>query len=306
MRKQAFATFVYGGYHKFLPFYTFCINKNYPEATILVFYLGVLPTKVLALLSANKTVVLYDDFKMEDTWLQQYKHRGAVKQSLRHLLPGSYFEAFDEVYMGDVDILILNEPENLFSFHRKQAKKHSLPFSNKVRLLPDGTPSKRLTGLQYIITKPYYKAMQPIIDAVQTDIDFRDAIFSKSQRNEEVLYYLNEKAFGFDAVALTKNERPWHGFHLGLVRGKDYLNQQTVLENSSIDMAAIKSQLSAMYKDVTFEEMMLEYFCPELYYTLLFLEINVSKKVHSSYNMQFQKQKIKNVVSKIKKKLKRL
>ena len=304
MTNQAFATFVYGGYHKFLPFYTYCINKTYPEAAIVVFYLGgSLPANVKAILENNSTVFLYDDFTMEDAWLEQYKHRGAVKQSLRHLLPVSFFEAYDEVYMGDVDILMLKEHESLFKFHKKQAEKHRLPFSNKVRVLPDGTPSKRLTGLQYIITKLYYDKMQPVIDLVMQDQTARDEIFSKSERNEEVLYYLCEKAFQYDLTTLVANERPWHGFHLGLIRGKDFLNEQTVAENSSIPFSEIKAQLSAMMEDPTFVKMVDNFFCPELFHALQFMQIDVPKHVKERYQKKIRQQNVKKWKRRLRKKL---
>lgn len=303
MTKRAFATFVYGGYHKFLPFYTYCINATYPDVSIIIFYNGQLPLGVKKNLEENSSVVLYDNFKMDHEWLQQYNHRGAVKQSLRHLLPFSYFKDYDEVYLGDVDILILKEEIDLFEFHKKQAEKHELPFSNKVRILADGSISKRLTGLHYISPSAYYNKIQPVINEIANNPSFRDSIFSKSLRNEEVLYYINEEAFQFNPEALSKNERPWHGFHLGLVRGKDFLNENTVAENSSISLQEIKRQLTDLFSNDEFERMMLDFYCPELYYTLLFLGVDVSKRIQRQYQREARKQKVRSWVWKFRKKI---
>jgi len=296
--KQAFATFVYGSYHKFLPYYIYCINKNYPEAKIIIFYQGKLPNRIASIIAVNESVVLHENIKLNDSWVLNYQHRGAVKQSLRHLLNQAYFEEYDEVYFGDVDILILKEKENLFEFHRIQAASNGLPFSNRVRPLKDGSPSKRLTGLHFIQPKSYYNKVQSIIDRINDDKIFRDQLFSNSDRNEEILYHINKIAFNFNPDVLMNNIRPWHGFHLGLVRGKTYLNKQTIKENSNLSFDQINLQLNQIAHEKKFLNYLSEIKCVELYDTLRFFRVNIPVLIKFEYEAtRYKKNAIKRLKS---------
>jgi len=155
--KNAFCTFIYGNYYRFIPYYLFSINKNYPDASVLILYNDRLPDKYKKLVNSYNNAFLFENVANNIVWLNAFRHKGAAKQTLRHILKLDIFNDFDTIYFGDVDIIILKEEYNLFDFHFKQANKSQLPFSNRVRPLPDNSikPSTRLTGLHFVVVKPY-------------------------------------------------------------------------------------------------------------------------------------------------------
>lgn len=283
--RNAFCTFVYGKYYRFLPYYIFSISKNYPETAILILYNGKIPDGYKKTIKGYTNIFLFEDVANDFEWLNNLKHRGAAKQTLRHILKLDVFNDFDAIYFGDVDILYLDEKYDLFDFHSKQAMKSGLPFSNRVRPMNDNpmVPSTRLTGLHFIKVKPYYQKMNSIIDRFVLNEEFRNDILKKSNRNENVLYFLCMEAFHFNPLQIMKNERPWHGFHLGLVRGKDYLNISTIEENSSLSIEDLKLQLSELNKNGDIDRLLLKYKCTEVYHTYKYFDLKLGNQVKVKY-----------------------
>jgi len=283
--KNAFCTFVYGSYDRFIPYYLLGIDTHYPEVSVILLYDKRLTQKYVDLIATYKQVVLIENAVDDTEWINSIEHRGAAKQSLRHLLQLKIFREFDAIYFGDVDIIHLKEPFSLFDFHFKQASDAQLPFSNKVRPLPDAPeePSGRLTGLHYVKVEDYYIRMTPVIDKFKRDRAFQKDILKNTERNEHVLYNLCQAAFNFDPYVLLNNERPWHGMHLGLVRAKNYLDNQTLIENSSITINDLKSQLREMNTQNSINKLLLKFQCAEVYYTYKYLNLPLSFAVRGKY-----------------------
>tara|TARA_R100001369_G_scaffold87750_1_gene123524 strand:- start:439 stop:1365 length:927 start_codon:yes stop_codon:yes gene_type:complete len=284
--KTAFSAFIYGNYEKYIPYYVYTINKTYPKVDIVLFYLEELSLDIKSFLKPFKNVIVYENFYTEKVDLiKHYKIKGGGNKTLlRFLIPGYFFEDYDSVYFGDVDILILKEKIDLFDFHKNQAVVSSLPFSNKVRTLFNSKkPSKRLTGLHFVLVKAYFNKIDPLIESFFKVKSYRDNIMKEITRDEELLYTLNKEAFDFDRERLIRNKRPWHGFHLGLVRGKDYLNTQTIVENSSISIDNLKEQLSELNRRGTIDRMLLKYECIEVYHTYKYLNLKLGSRVKLKY-----------------------
>lgn len=300
--KNAFCTFIYGNYYRFIPFYLLGIEKYYPSTDVIIIYDSLLPNKYIKFLEKYPKVILIQNAAQNIDWLKDLGHRGAAKQSVRHVLTPDVFFKFDNIYFGDVDIIHLKERISLFDFHLKQTEKLDLPFSNKVRSLPDNPTESagRLTGLHFIKVKEYYKKMLPILDKFMRDNNFRAKLLEGTERNEHVLFNLCKKAFEFDENTLIKNKRPWHGFHLGLVRGKNYLNLKTVEENSSISLTDLKQQLSELNDKDTVNKMLVDYDCKEVYYTYKFFNISLSFRVIMKYEYLSLKDTIITKLKKIK------
>src|SRR5690606_17560356 len=130
-------------------------------------------------------VILYDNFYADRISFKKYKIKnGGGFKLLRFLIPHNYFIDYDYVYFGDIDIMILKERQSLFDYHREQAKLCQVPFGNKVRLLPEGGLSKRLTGLHFVLVKPYFEKVQPIIDRILEDTLYRDVFLEGIKRDE--------------------------------------------------------------------------------------------------------------------------
>ena len=300
--KNAFCSFIYGSYYRFIPYYLFSIQKNYPQEYILLFYDGKLPKTYKAYVNLFPNVKLVEEVDFDMEWLQDVNHRGAVKQSYRHLCYYDFFADYETIYFGDVDILLLNEKESLFEFHKKQANKVGLPFSNKVRPLPDNPQkaSQRLTGLHFIEVEPYYDKMFPVIKKFKNNKAYRSKIIENTERNEHILYNLCKEAFCFDPSLLLLNQRPWHGFHLGLVRGKNYLNLETVKENSSLSLKDLKKQLKDLNINNEIDQLLMKFYCIEIYHTYLFLGLPLSNRVHFYYKVFNFKNKWYKILKKFK------
>lgn len=285
--KNAFCTFIYGNYDRFIPYYLLGIELHYPNAAVIILLDKKLPDKYSDLVKSYPQLILIEDAIDNSTWLKKIKHRGAARQSLRHILQLEVFNQFDTIYFGDVDIIHLDEGFNLFDFHLNQAKTSGVPFSNKVRALPNhpNKSSGRLTGLHFVKVKEYYEKMNPIISAFKNDEAFQLKILKDTERNEHVLFNLCQAAFNFDADALLNNKRPWHGFHLGLVRGRDYLDIQTINENSSIDVESLRNQLKQINKNNTVNKLLLKYECAEVYYTYKYLDLKMPLRVTMKYEI---------------------
>ncbi|MBD0823870.1 hypothetical protein [Aestuariibaculum marinum] len=301
--KKSFCSFVYGNYYRFIPYYLYCVSKYYPTVSVIILYSEELSKDFKKLINSYKNVFLYENVGKDFSWLDEINHRGAAKQTLRHVLTLEVFKNFDVIYFGDVDIMILEEGYDLFDFHLKQAKQSSLPFSNKVRPLPnDGlkSPSERLTGLHFVEVKPYYEKMEPVINEFLNDAVYRNKILKISERNENVLYHLCKSAFDFDPNKIMNNRRPWHGFHLGLVRGKTYLNLQTVSENTDLTVDDLKKQLAELNKKGDVSSMLLKFTCKEVYDTFNYLGIPLSMSVRLKYKVLNFKNYTRNKVGQIK------
>ena len=307
--KNAFSTFVFGSYERFIPYYILGIKENYPEADIVIFYAGVLSCDIKEFIDCynDDSIILLENFYTKYFELvENYKIKGGgSKTLLRFLIPGCYFKKYSNVYFGDVDILILKEKQDLFNFHLFQADSNNIPFSNKVRQLPNSKKiSNRLTGLHFVKTNEYFLKIDPIIDRFLSSENYRNKLLRDVKRDEEFLYKINLEAFGFDPVKLSVNKRPWHGFHIGLVRGKSYLDLETIKENSSISIDNLKQQLLDLNSRGTINQMLYKYTCKEIYFTYKYLNLPLSLRVRIKYDFLDKKnhfliklKKIKNRIS---------
>lgn len=112
---------------------------------------------------------------------------------------------YDYVYIGDIDIFIL---EDIVPFHLAQIKKSSMVYDNVAR--PN---SDKMSGLQFCLYK-YFE----LTKNVRND----KALFKRYQHNETLLFYMLQKA-GLKIIQPRNsidfvNARPIHGIHVSLNR----------------------------------------------------------------------------------------
>jgi hypothetical protein len=121
-----------------------------------------------------------------------------MENSIRFILEPRL--AGDYVYIGDVDIMIL---ENIWDWH-KPVFDAGLPYSNVIRL-----GKKKLTGLHFVKRDRYYPI--PVIDDLIKSIE----------NDEELLYEINKRSgLLYDEKEYNKirQGRPIHGLHMSLNR----------------------------------------------------------------------------------------
>ncbi|MDG1697442.1 MAG: hypothetical protein P8H93_00810 [Polaribacter sp.] len=292
--KNAFVVYVFGTYEKYIPSYIYFINKNYPDNDILVFSQGQISSYVKSSIHNLKNFHIYENIFVEHKDIS-----GGGPRVLRYLLPRDYLKGYKYVYVGDVDILILKENESLFDFHKSQMEKINLPFSNKVRFLPNGGVSERLTGLHFFEVAPYYDKTEDLIFRILNDKVFSEEYLKKLERDEHTLFKLVKDCFNFDPLLLTKTARPWHGFHIGVVRGGKKLTKKQLNENSSISYDEIKSQLQDVLYEKDFVELFNSTFCIELYWSFKQFDL----KLPFSFQLNYR---FKKICEKVSKKLKKV
>ena len=182
--------------------------------------------------------------------------------------------------------------------------KFNLPFSNKVRLLPDGQTSERLTGLHFFEVDPYYDKVETLSNNLLNDKKSAYDFLSRFQRDEHALYHIVKKSIGFNEYEVAKMKRPWHGFHIGVVRGGKKLTEKQLNENSSISYDQIKFQLFNILKEKEFINLFNSSFCVELYWSFKQFDLQLPLSVHLSY-FKFKFDRIKKrVINKLKNKIK--
>jgi len=301
--KNAYSVFVFGDYDIFLPYYIYSIEKAYPDTDIVIFYNDTISVKVKNYIQTKSFVILYENFYKEYSFFNKYKMRGGGGLTLlRYLIPGKYFKNYTNVYFGDVDVFILKDKENLFSFHEKQINKAGYPFSNRVRKLPNNEPSKRLTGLHFVCVKPYFKQMDQIINEILDNEIFREKVISNVIRDEEFSYLITKKIFQFNPGALINNKSPLHGFHLGVFRGNKTIHPHEIRDNTLMTYKEIKSQFTFHMKEKEMKKIVYDFYCPEMIRTLIYFDIDVPlflKLKYTTYKL-YENSFIRKVLRKIK------
>ena len=268
LKPLCFSSFGFGSYQKYIPYYIFSIWKTHPDSAIKIFIEKPLESNIEKTLTylkeqgiENFEVIIWKS-SLED--YQTYKIKGGGKKIIRWVLGPEYFEGFEFVYIGDVDILFLPEKKSIIDFHVNQLSNLKLPFSNKVRYDKNQGLSKRLTGLHFFKTKEYFDKINPIILRIKNDKTYRDDYLEGLERDENLLYKINQEAFDFDPLIVSKAQRPWHGLHLGITRGNKDLDVQTIEENSSLSLNEVKKHLSDYINDPIFKGVQSKVFVVEL------------------------------------------
>lgn len=257
-RNLCFATYVFGNYQKYIPYYIYSISRLYPHSSIKIFLDTSLDENISGIIKkiekkgfSNHQVIPHFETIKE---FQNIEIKGGAGKLNRWILESDMFSDFEFVYVGDVDILFLPEEIPLLDFHKKQMEILKVPFSNKVRVDENGFSAKRLTGLHFFKTKEYLEEIRPILSVLKNDEEFRADFFSGIERDEHFLYKLNKLAFDFDDDVLTKAQRPWHGLHLGITRARKKIDIETIKENSSLSIPEIKEYLAIITKDELFQQ----------------------------------------------------
>lgn len=199
-----FAPFVWGKYETYIPVYVYTVLRAYPDSYVKVFLRGVLDGSVRDSLQFVRDG-LSDRFEV----IEHYCSNLIIGDTrlIRWLIPEEYFQDYENVYFGDVDILVIRERLSILEGHLKHCSDINLPYSNVIR------SEKRLTGLHFVKREPYYEKMDSVIEEhlkhPELVADFRAS--AADPCDECFLYYLMES---LGLPPLTAYYRPHHGLHL--------------------------------------------------------------------------------------------
>lgn len=226
-----------------LLFYT-CVNKRYYPFAIIypIFALAFNDNSLVEIgvedydyfYSIYRDIIEYYKIKYNDKiFFHNTKFYDKIMpNSIRFITKPHYKTKY--VYIGDVDILIL---EDIFNFHINNIKKNKLDFSNHRRI-----NTNNLTGLHFI----EYDKMYPI--AIPKNID----IYMVS--DEELLYHMMLYR-GYKITDITDANRPIHGYHCSYF-SRLPLKTITTRDRHAIKIPAwtIDKEIAKKYEDIRFSK----------------------------------------------------
>jgi len=221
-KKLCITTYVSGeAYQEFIPVFLFSIYKSYPQYDVTIFCGEKIKSNVKTNLSLLQDLF---DFKVIENYMSYVPTSLTPRvssMSKRWLLYSDDFLNYEYVYIGDIDIFILQESPDLLAQHLIHCDTIGLDYSNVIR--KSGSP--RITGLHFVKRKPYYDKMLPVIHKY-TEL-MENNLLNYEGSCEFMLYdMVNEAGLGLCPRALGKvvadptnpSFRPEHGVHLAVFR----------------------------------------------------------------------------------------
>ena len=203
---------VFGAYQNYIPLYICSVLRSYPDYFVRVYLREELMPHNRRALDAIRAG-LSSRFEIRENSFQEFPV--TAFKTTRWLIPHEELSNFEYAYIGDVDFIICREDPDIRSRHAGYCRENDLPYSNAVRV--KDPPIKKLSGLHFIIVKPYYEKMGSVM------AQMRDRILSEPtgdharMGNEFVLYEMVERGIGRFPPRWF---RPVHGIHLGVIRGQ--------------------------------------------------------------------------------------
>lgn len=198
------STVVNNSYQRYLSLFIYFCLISYPYYGIRIFLTGALSDSHREHIDELKK---RGDVEIFEHVFKDFPKGNQELKTLRWIIGPEHFEDYENIYIGDIDMLICREDVDLMSQHLEHCRKNDLPYSNAIR---SGT--SRLSGLHFVKKDEYYNTMMATIEEYK-DLLRRGKL--KGIKNEEILYKMVKKA----GLGLPKGWfRPHHGIHLGLWR----------------------------------------------------------------------------------------
>ena len=94
-------------YQGFIPLFVYSINKAYPEVDIKIFIKGALNLK-------NKDRIKGMKCDIYDNFFKEYENRESMSNSLRFLVPSSYFKDYRDIYITDIDFIFFPQSRKYY------------------------------------------------------------------------------------------------------------------------------------------------------------------------------------------------
>lgn len=247
-KELCIVAYVYGyKYQGWIPVYLFSILKNYPYYHVRIYLDGKLS------LNVKRSLDLLSEYKenyeiIEHSYLKENRLSNLENRSLRWILCDNELKKYKYVYVGDIDIYICREKEELLAQHKHHMQLTGLPYSNVLRLklkhyLNDQKRNNkhhlfRLTGLHFFKTSEYFKATQRCRDKISDLLLYSPQKYNIVKKaevyllkkyittdDERTLFFIVLCShLGFPDCSYELNEnsslcfRPLHGIHFAIGR----------------------------------------------------------------------------------------
>lgn len=197
----------FGRYCKFAPLFTGSMLLSYPNAFVRL-YMRNVPAEVEEQFAAIRKHIS-NRFTIVQPWCINRKPHKDLRTERWFVNPVPLLH-FKYCYWCDIDFIVLPLYEDLLGMHIKHMHELGVPYSNMARRTHKDKFRKKLTGLHFIETEPYYARMAPLLST-----------FDNRRINDEVLLFrMVTKAFGTIPFELMRKHvfRPHHGVHLAETR----------------------------------------------------------------------------------------
>lgn len=242
VKKLCFVAFVIGEkYQAFIPLYIYSILKSYPNYSVAVFCDLVVKKEIkesLKIMSDMGDYQVIEEYSFGLTHEQKLNNTDGAIRSIRWLFYDPMFDEYEYLYMGDIDIFICKEREDLLIQHIKHSKVLGLPYSNYLRInyyidnpsvhliyryILEKKPNliletiikkikkeeyvrKRLSGLHFVKIDDYYQYVRPLFEKYINDIT--DPQSKLKYRNNESLLYdmIEETSMGLPPISPNSPE----------------------------------------------------------------------------------------------------
>ena len=181
-------------YEHFIPIFTYFVHRTQPSAAL-----------EFHTVNDDKFQYLTELYDVEIHHIDEHPRKNFA--TFRWLLEPH--RKFPYTYIGDVDILVI---QDVLALHRNLVTPE-YPISNIVRDYDAINPS-RLSGLQFVISEPYFTRTK----AIRDELSQLDSTF---QTNDEcTLYQIVKESFGIEGILQVNPERrrPVCGIHCSLRR----------------------------------------------------------------------------------------
>ena len=196
-----------------------------------------------------------------------------VRVFYRFLIDPKDLMDFDYVYVGDVDMFILNESPSLLDFHISDLEQNKIPVSNCVRLDESGSFTKRLTGLHFYKTEEYFNQLSSLIIELRNSEKKLSKWFIGLSWEEEGLYKLVNSKYDISVLEKKDFPRPWHGLHLGAARKTSVRTSEMFSNNSVKTFDECRIDMEVNLKDPLLREIMWRVYDRSFCNFLVFLKV---------------------------------
>jgi hypothetical protein len=223
-KKLCFIMYVAGErYYPYIPFFLHSVIKAYPEHFTFIGIKGVLPDKIkweISQLDGSKFHIFSEVFS-------EWPDDPDIVKTLRWLWFEPSFLEFENIYIGDIDILITREQPGILERNLGVCEDNGSDYANTTGIDPIATRGLRMTGLHFAHSRPYFEKMLPVMT------HYRRILREKMPQaffNDKLAKYDNQMALAIMMVEAgytlqTHGHFEYNGLHLGHSRVKNRWEQ---------------------------------------------------------------------------------
>lgn len=221
---------VNGEYQYYIPFFLYFLKKSYPDYHCMISCKWTLNDTVREQCEKLK----FYDYKNKNNENLYHIYEAAfpdfqdnpdIIKTLRWTTYTPFFDQFDLMYIGDIDIFIMPEKIKLHEQHLDIMNKNRTCYSNTDKIDPPETRGNRMTGLHCFKPKKYFQAIREVALSYNTIIkaginsnDFINEKLNKVMDNQHILWKI---IYNSGLPMPNHNFFSYHGLHLGHSRVKN-------------------------------------------------------------------------------------